>query len=99
MSKDIKADLVYSDMFAGVIGKEYQMLKLICPLATEMSRLVGDAVKTYATKNKTAVSVVELGGGTGITTLAILLANSELTVLSVDNEPTMQSQAKASLQD
>jgi len=96
MSKDKKADL-YDEMFAGVIGKEYQMLKLICPLATEMSRLVGDAVKQCAINNPASHTVVELGGGTGITTLAILLASPESSILSVDNEPTMQSQAEESL--
>ncbi len=92
-------DVAYSDMFAGVIGKEYQMLKLICPLATEMSRLVGEAVKSYAINNQKPLNVVELGGGTGITTLAILLAATELSVVSVDNEPAMQAQAQASLND
>jgi ubiquinone/menaquinone biosynthesis C-methylase UbiE len=39
-----------------------------------------------------------LGGGTGVTSLAILSANEQLTLLSVDNEPTMQNQAKQNLQ-
>jgi len=89
----------YEAMFSGVIGQEYEMLKLICPLATEMSRLVGDAVKEYSGTKKTSLTVVELGGGTGITTLSILLANQDVSVMSVDNEPTMQVQAKQSLND
>jgi len=97
MRKESQKDKVpFSEMFSGVIGQQYDMLKLICPLATEMSRLVGEAVKKYASQS---ISVVELGGGTGITTLAILLANNQLSVMSVDNEPTMQSQAQASLND
>lgn len=98
MSKESQVNKIpYSDMFSGVIGQEYEMLKLICPLATEMSRLVGEQVKKYSASNDDALKVVELGGGTGITTLAILLANARLSVLSIDNEPTMQSQAKQSL--
>lgn len=98
MSKESQVNKIsYSDMFSGVIGQEYEMLKLICPLATEMSRLVGEQVKKYSASNDAALKVVELGGGTGITTLAILLANARLSVLSIDNEPTMQSQAKQSL--
>ncbi len=31
----------FDALFSGVIGQDYEMLKLICPLATEMSRLVG----------------------------------------------------------
>lgn len=44
MSKENQKTKSYGDMFSGVIGQEYEMLKLICPLATEMSRLVGTAV-------------------------------------------------------
>ena len=38
-----------------------------------------------------------MGGGTGITTLAMLSADDRLTVASVDNEPAMQNQAKETL--
>jgi len=99
MSKDKKDNTQYSALFSGVIGQEYDMLKLICPLAPEMSRLVGLAVKEYSAQLNRPVSVVELGGGTGITTLSILLASKELSVVSVDNESTMQSQAQTSLND
>lgn len=73
------------------------MLKLICPLAVEMSRAVGDTVAECAKTHQQALQVLELGGGTGITTLAILSADPRLSVLSVDNAPTMQNQAKQSL--
>ncbi len=81
-------DSAYDAMFSGVIGQDYQMLKLICPFATEMSRLVGVAVGEYAQTQTTAINVVELGGGTGITTLSILSADQNLKLLSVDNEPS-----------
>jgi len=97
MSKESQKTKSYGDMFSGVIGQEYEMLKLICPLATEMSRLVGEAVKQYAELNAGPLNIVELGGGTGITTLSLLLADEKLNVFSVDNAPTMQTQAKDSL--
>jgi len=98
MSRESQVNKIpYADMFSGVIGQEYEMLKLICPLATEMSRLVGEQVKKYSASHDIPLKVVELGGGTGITTLSILLANEGLSVLSIDNEPTMQLQAKESL--
>lgn len=87
----------FDAMFSGVIGRDYQMLKLICPLAVEMSRLVGQEVGAYCAGKSSPQTVVELGGGTGITTLAILSAGDNYTVLSVDNEPTMQNQAKQAL--
>ena len=91
------ADKPFDAMFSGIIGQEYQMLKLICPFATEMSRLVGVAVGEFCRQTAEPVRVVELGGGTGITTLSILSADERLTVLSVDNEPAMQNQAKQNL--
>lgn len=91
------ANTPFDAMFSGVIGQEYQMLKLICPFATEMSRLVGEAVGEFCRQTAEPVGVVELGGGTGITTLSILSADDRLNVLSVDNEPTMQNQARQNL--
>ena len=88
----------YDAMFSGVIGKEYDFLKLICPAAPEMSRRVGVKLAELASQQSRPMRVLELGGGTGITTLSILLADERLTLLSVDNEPTMQRQAQQSLQ-
>jgi tRNA (cmo5U34)-methyltransferase len=98
MTKDIKEHNPFDAMFSGVIGRDYQMLKLICPTASEMSRLVGLAVGKFCRLKTEAVKVVELGGGTGITTLSILSSDEGLSVLSVDNEPTMQNQARQNLQ-
>ncbi|WP_428353404.1 methyltransferase domain-containing protein [Methyloprofundus sp.] len=93
-------DKQFDAMFSGVIGEEYETLKLICPLATKMSQLVGEAVEGYARAHANqTLSVLELGGGTGITTLSILSANESLKVVSVDSEPTMQNQAKQSLRE
>jgi tRNA (cmo5U34)-methyltransferase len=86
----------YDALFSGVIGQDYEMLKLICPLMTEMSRLVGETVRHYPSKQN-KLNVVELGGGTGITTLALLTTGQDLHIVSIDNEPTMQDQAKQNL--
>ncbi|NOS76218.1 MAG: class I SAM-dependent methyltransferase [Methyloglobulus sp.] len=86
----------YDALFSGVIGQDYEMLKLICPLMTEMSRLVGKTVHDHPT-TLDQLSVVELGGGTGITTLALLTARKGLHIVSIDNEATMQNQAKQNL--
>lgn len=89
----------FDAMFSGIIGREYEMLKQICPYAVEMSRMVGDRVADYCQPRTDTVEILELGGGTGITTLAILAAADNIRVLSVDNEPTMQNQARQSLGD
>jgi len=87
----------YDALFSGVIGREYDSLKLINPLAAEMSSLVGGTLAGFYPANRPVIDVVELGGGTGITTLALLAAHEAVRVLSIDNEPTMQNQAKQSL--
>ncbi len=86
-------------MFSGIIGQEYDLLKLICPLAAKMSHGVGDAVKQFCQTRTTPQTVLELGGGTGITTLALLNADPNLRVRSIDNADTMQKQARQSLKD
>jgi tRNA (cmo5U34)-methyltransferase len=88
----------YDAMFSGVIGQEYHTLLEICPLAAQMSCLVGEAVAEYSRSRPYPLEVVELGGGTGITSAAILSANDKLTLTCVDSEPVMQSQAKTNLQ-
>lgn len=87
----------YDALFSGVIGHDYDTINLICPLATQMSRLVGITAGEYAEKTTNILTVVELGGGTGITTLSLLTASDKLNILSVDNEPVMQEQAKKHL--
>jgi ubiquinone/menaquinone biosynthesis C-methylase UbiE len=87
----------YDAMFSGVIGQDYDMLNLICPLAIKMSLLVGDTLKNFAATKNEKLNVVELGGGTGITTLALLNASENTHILSIDNEPVMQNQAKKNL--
>jgi ubiquinone/menaquinone biosynthesis C-methylase UbiE len=87
----------YDALFSGVIGQDYELLNLICPLATKMSRLVGVAASEYAAQTTDNLNVVELGGGTGITSLALLTASDKLSILSIDNEPVMQDQAKKHL--
>ena len=86
----------YDAMFSSVIGQDYDMLQLICPAATEMSRLVGNTVLAYPNTAE-PLQTVELGGGTGVTTLALLTAKDDMKIISVDNEPTMQEQAKQRL--
>jgi tRNA (cmo5U34)-methyltransferase len=92
----MKLEANYDAMFSGIIGKEYDMLRLICPMAAEMSQLVGEQAGKYP-KHQVPLNILELGGGTGITTLAILTACDAGVVTSVDNEPAMQNQAREHL--
>jgi len=87
-------------LFSGPIGEEYEMLKRICPAAADMSRRVGEFVAGWNPKVPTeSLNLLELGCGTGVTTLNLLHARSDTIITSVDNEPTMLSQARRNLAD
>ncbi len=86
----------FDSLFSGVMGEDYELIKLICPLAIELSRLVGEKISQLP-QTKEPLQVVELGGGTGITTLSILSTPIDAHVISIDSEPTMQNQAKQNL--
>jgi ubiquinone/menaquinone biosynthesis C-methylase UbiE len=85
-------------LFSGPLAEEYEMLKLICPAAAEMSRLVGEFVAHW---NTSALSepfnILELGCGTGVTTLHLLNSGRNATLTALDNEPAMLNQARTSL--
>jgi tRNA (cmo5U34)-methyltransferase len=83
--------------FSGQIGAEYEMLKLICPASVDMSRRVGEALASRVNKAGQTQQVLELGCGTGITTLSVLAQNPDIQLRSVDNEPTMLNQAREHL--
>ncbi len=93
----IKAIFTDANIFTGVLGENYKTIELICPLAAKMSHLVGDTVRDYAQFYDRELNVVEIGGGTGITTLAILIAIDKGVIHSIDNATIMQAQAKKSL--
>jgi ubiquinone/menaquinone biosynthesis C-methylase UbiE len=82
-------------LFAGLIGEHYELLKTICPAAPEMSRRVGAKVAQWPGGGE-PLQVVELGCGTGITSIA-LLSGRAMRLLAVDSEPTMLNQARQHL--
>ncbi len=81
-------------LFSGPIGAEYDMLKLICPAAAAMSLRVGNVVARLPAG---PLALFEIGCGTGVTTLALLDARPDLTIIAIDNEPTMLAQARSNL--
>jgi len=88
-------------LFSGLIGAEYDMLRVICPAAAEVSHRVGRRVAGWQPAYPVAgpLQAFEIGCGTGITTLALLSSRVDLIVHAVDNEPTMLDQARVHLRD
>ncbi|BBL70613.1 class I SAM-dependent methyltransferase [Methylogaea oryzae] len=83
-------------LFAGLIGEHYELLKVICPAAPDMSRRVGARVAAWPAQ-PAPLAGLELGCGTGITSVALLSGREDLRLLSVDSEPTMLNQARSNL--
>lgn len=89
-------------LFSGKIGEEYHLLKLICPAAPEMSWRVGASLASLLEAQKVVnepFRVLELGTGTGMTTLAILQQNPNILLHGLDNEGVMLNQARILLAD
>ncbi|MFA5925245.1 MAG: class I SAM-dependent methyltransferase [Methylococcaceae bacterium] len=85
-------------LFQGPIADEYDMLKLICPPAAEMSRQVGEFIGDWMPLYPhTHLNLLEIGCGTGITTAHLLACRDHIEVVSVDNAPAMLSQARQNL--
>lgn len=87
--------------FNGAIGKEYSMLRLICPAAADMSRQVGAFVRDWRTDGARCdakrLETIEIGCGTGITTSALLAARDDLRITAIDIAPAMLAQARDNL--
>jgi tRNA (cmo5U34)-methyltransferase len=85
-------------LFHGPIADEYDMLKLICPSAAEMSRKVGEFISDWMPLYRhTNLNLLEIGCGTGITTAHLLACLDHIDIVSVDNAPAMLSQARQNL--
>jgi ubiquinone/menaquinone biosynthesis C-methylase UbiE len=88
-------DIAPNNLFTGKIGAEYELLRLMCPnhvlLAERLARTVA------AFRPGAPLAGVEIGCGTGISTLALLAARDELTLTAIDSAPAMLDQARESL--
>ena len=85
-------------LFHGPIADEYDMLKLICPPAAEMSRRVGKFVGGWLPPYPHfRLNLIEIGCGTGITTAQLMACRDNIEIVGVDNAPAMLSQARQNL--
>lgn len=86
-------------LFSGLIGEHYELLKIICPAAPDMSRRVGEHLAKWQPPADFArpLKVLELGCGTGITSIALLNGRDDMHLTAVDSESTMLKQARNNL--
>jgi tRNA (cmo5U34)-methyltransferase len=84
------------NLFAGPIGEEYQFLQKMCPNAALLPRMLGRRLRE-ATAPGARLEGLEIGCGTGVSTLPILQENEGLTLLALDSSPQMLAQARSHL--
>lgn len=82
-------------LFQGPIAEEYGILQKICPAAADISRRVGEFVGVWKVPNH--AEVLEIGCGTGLTTMRLLHHRPDAHFTSIDNAPAMLKQAAVNL--
>ena len=83
------------NLFTGPIGEEYGMLALMCPNAALLARRLGEHVGAWRVGDP--LNGVEIGCGTGVSTLPLLTSHTTLRLLAVDSSPRMVEQARRNL--
>jgi tRNA (cmo5U34)-methyltransferase len=79
---------------------EYALVKLVVPHYDTIRQRVGTEIKNrYRDSKQESISVLEIGSGSGYTTLALLLADQRIKVHAVDIEPVIIAQARINLGD
>ncbi|HEY8212990.1 MAG TPA: class I SAM-dependent methyltransferase, partial [Methylocystis sp.] len=84
--------------FAGPIGAEYDVLRLMCPNAALLACKIGERVADWR-RGAGPLNGFEIGCGTGISTLAALSARDDLKLTAVDSAGEMLDQARVNLAD
>ncbi len=85
------------NLFTGRIGEEYELLRILCPNAALLAAKLGEEVAAWR-KGEPLVGL-EIGCGTGISTLALLEARPELKLAAIDSAAAMLDQARENLAD
>lgn len=90
------------NLFTGPIGAEYRMLELICPNAALLALRVAERVAGWRKGEAlegTALEALEIGCGTGVSTLPLLAGRDDLRLTAVDSSAKMLDQARVHLRE
>ncbi len=83
------------NLFTGRIGEEYELLRILCPNAALLAEQLGREVAAWGAG--APLIGLEIGCGTGISTLALLDSYEQLRLVAVDSAATMIGQARENL--
>ena len=86
--------------FAGIVGQEYDRLLKALPHIPALEEGVASAVRKGLQKNMIrSATILDLGCGNGITTLALCAQINNAHIIGVDIEPTMLKQYESRVAD
>ena len=89
--------------FTGRLAEEYGLLTTICPNAAELTRRFADRIGSWRRRTSPAGSAggpllgIEIGCGTGRSTLSLLESRSDLKLVAIDSSAAMLEQAEENL--
>lgn len=83
--------------FTGRIGEEYGFLTAICPNVVTLTKNLGSAVAAW--RPGETLRGIEIGCGTGLSTLSLLSQRADLHLRAFDAAPAMLKQARENLAD
>ncbi|MSR85748.1 class I SAM-dependent methyltransferase [Candidatus Uhrbacteria bacterium] len=91
----------YDQRFAGVLGEHYDLRARVMPYHEQFQDTVKDTLADFAKKHPEAsiLKVLEVGCGTGQTSIRILEADPRIKVVSVDTDEKLMEKAKKVLAD
>jgi len=81
--------------FTGRIGEEYDFLGVMCPNVVVLTQKLGSTVAAWRPGN--TLQALEIGCGTGLSTLSLLSQREDLHLRAFDASSAMLKQARANL--
>ena len=96
-----KKDSQYYDRFSGVLGKYYNLRSLAMSYHEKFQDTVKEAIAKFATEHPeaTELKVLEIGTGTGLTSIRVLEADPRIKLTTVDADGNLMEKAKQALAD
>src|SRR5262249_58691468 len=84
--------------FSGTLGDDYELWRLARPFLGEVHEVVSSAVRSFREARDRRLRALDIGMGMGDGAItALLLADAQLSVTGVDNEPKMIKKARERL--
>lgn len=91
----VMSSLTSHNPFTGRIGEEYDFLGIMCPNVVVLTQKLGSTIAAWRPGN--TLQGLEIGCGTGLSTLSLLSQCGDLHLRALDASSAMLKQARANL--